>query len=483
MKIKRILSILLLSAILISSMSCGNTKQPDDTVGGASDKVDDTEPVETEVSDDLPADLKFSGRELRILSTNNTNQANLLVDEATGDVCNDAIYKRNEKIKERFDITMTEISADWYEARDTARTAIMANEDVYDIISVIDREALTFASEGMIYPAEDVENIDLTKPYWNQLLNENMTIGGRKILAYSDMALTTYDFTHILTFNKNMIEELQLESPYDLVESGKWTLDKYAQYVEQATTDLNGDTKFDKEDRYGFVSYAKHIAPCLWISTGCLSIEKNDDDIPVFNMNNEKMLSVIEKAYELSWGNDYWYKTAWDDWFSSLELFTSGHALFNDTTFGDLFGDYYRDMKSDYGVIPFPKYDEQQDTYYSRVEGGCPYFIPVTVNDTSFAGAMMEAMACESYKSVIPAYYEVALKAKFTRDDQSGAIIDMMMQNRVYDWGDTFFCDAVRDGFMASAFINGTPVAASDIEANRPKVELAIQKIVDAFEE
>ena len=166
---------------------------------------------------------------------------------------------------------------------------------------------------------------------------------------------------------------------------------------------------------------------------------------------------------------------------SHLTLSTSDQALFCNTTFGGIFKATLREMESDYGIIPYPKHDETQTTYYSRVEGGCPYSVPSKrVIDTSFAGAMMEASSVNSYISVIPVYYETALKTKYSRDEQSGKILDMMMSNRVYDWGDTFFTSYVRDGFVFKAFNNGKPVSASDIESNKKKVDAAIEKVVKA---
>lgn len=480
MKTKRTLSLLLLAAML-AAVGCGDAKPSGDTTTASNDTTADTEPVETKVTDDLPADLDFTGKELRVLTTENTTYAPLFVEEANGDILNDAIFNRNERIMDRFGITINEQLFMWSDARDNARRVITAGEDAYDLISLIDREALSFASEGMLWSAEDTENIDLTKPYWNQFLNGCITLGGRQILAYSDMCITTYDFTHIMVFNKQMIEDLQLTSPYDLVEDGSWTLDKFSEYATLAKNDVNGDGTFDKNDRFGFVSLAKQIAPCFWIGAGCVSMEKNDEDIPEFTMGSERMLSVIQKAYDLTWGGDLWFIQKEGDYTSNTELFTHDQALFNDSCLGDLFKADYREMKSDYGIIPYPKYDEAQDKYYSRVEGGCPYFIPVTVTDTSFAGAIMEAMACESYNSVVPTYYEIALKAKYTRDSQSGAILDMMMENRVYDWGDTFFTNYVRDGFVMWAFNDGKTVAASDIESHRTEVEGAIKNVVDAI--
>ena len=111
----------------------------------------------------------------------------------------------------------------------------------------------------MIRFADEVENIDLSKPYWNQSLNRNATIGGRQVLAYSDIALTAYDFTHVMLFNKKMVGDLQIASPYDLVENGTWTLDKFGEYENLASGDLNGDSIYDLDDSYGFVSLAKQI--------------------------------------------------------------------------------------------------------------------------------------------------------------------------------------------------------------------------------
>lgn len=473
---------LLLVATILSTFGCQNTQGEEIvTSDNYRDNIENTTttPIDTTVSDDLPSDLDFQGRELRILTTNNTNHAPILVEEETGDILSDALYERNSKIMERFGITITEETEAWNDARDKARRFITAGSDEYDLVSLIDREALTFASEGMLWYAEDVENTDLSKPYWNQYLNSCITIGGKQVLALSDMGLTSYDFTHIMLFNTALVDDLKITSPYDLVENGTWTLDKFQEYALLASNDLNGDSIYDKNDQYGFTSYVKQIAPCFWVGSGCLSIEKNQDDIPEFTMANERMLNVLQKAYDLTYGGTLWYVQSAEDYTSGSELFTNGHSFFANSTVGTLFGADYRNMKDDYGVIPYPKYDEEQEAYYSRVEGSSIYFIPKTVEDTSFAGAVMEAMSCESYNSVIPVFYEIALKAKYIRDSQSGAIIDMLMENRIYDWGDTFFTNYIRDGFVFWAFADGKNVAASDIESNRTAVETAIKNIVD----
>ena len=134
MKTKRTISLLLLAAML-AAVGCGAAQPSGDTTTASNDTTADTEPVETKVTDDLPADLDFTGRELRVLTTENTTYAPLYVEEANGDILNDAIYNRKERIMDRFGITINEQVFMWSDARDNARRVITAGEDAYDLIS------------------------------------------------------------------------------------------------------------------------------------------------------------------------------------------------------------------------------------------------------------------------------------------------------------------------------------------------------------
>lgn len=57
------------------------------------------------------------------------------------------------------------------------------------------------------------------------------------------------------------------------------------------------------------------------------------------------------------------------------------------------------------------------------------------------------------------------------------------MSTRVYDFGDTFFCSYLRDGFVGQAFSAGNQLTMSMIESNRGTIEAEIQKVLDALEE
>jgi len=90
-----------------------------------------------------------------------------------------------------------------------------------------------------------------------------------------------------------------------------------------------------------------------------------------------------------------------------------------------------RDMEDDFKIIPIPKLDENQQNYNSRIHDSLTiYGMPITaIGQEDAVSATLEAMASESYRLVTLAYYESALKVKFTRDSDS--------DRSSSDWGGT----------------------------------------------
>jgi hypothetical protein len=134
-------------------------------------------------------------------------------------------------------------------------------------------------------------------------------------------------------------------------------------------------------------------------------------------------------------------------------------------------------MEVEFGIIPYPKYDEAQPNYVSRVEYYMAMQVPVTNPDLERAGVMLEALNGESAKTIIPAYYEIALKSKYARDDDSAQMLDLIFNTLVVDIGDTTLCDKIRDAFMAAMFEKNDRNLASKIESTEKIIEKFIEKI------
>jgi len=95
-----------------------------------------------------------------------------------------------------------------------------------------------------------------------------------------------------------------------------------------------------------------------------------------------------------------------------------------------------REMESDYGILVYPKYDEYQEKYQTCAHDNYSLFcVPITVPGSSLEmiGAVTEALAAESYRNVTPAYFDVVLKGKLARDPESGLMLDLLVENMIFD--------------------------------------------------
>ena len=484
----KLIAIFLTSASLLTS--CGEVPENDEETDNESSSALTEETAELEnqrlYNDTLPDNLNADGKTIRFLSGEIPGSTFHSVmtgsEDSEGELINDCIHEANLAIMDRFNISVEEERQSFDGVTTSARKIVNSGDDAYDIISGIDRDVYSMAAENMIIPLDTLIYVDLSQPWWNESINESLTIGGRLWAGYSDAMLTSYDFTHILLFNKGMISMYNLDNPYDYVMEGTWTFDKFTTMAETVASDINGDQIWDENDRYGWLAVPKHIAPTIWIASGTQSITKDENGIPVYSMNTDtRIVDAMQLAYDMSWGNTFWYQTSVRDAadVQNPAIFSQNNALFSSTAFYSLFSGYYREMEFDYGIIPYPKFDEAQDKYYTRIEGGNISFVPITCKDADFAGAMLEAYACEFKNTVIPAYYETSLKVKYSRDDASSQIIDMMMENRIYDLGDTLFCNQLRDGFVASAFNSKKVLSVSMLQKAEKVMTTAITSLVE----
>ncbi len=466
---------IILSLLCITVLaSCGDTSADAGNVTSA--PVDSTAPAteaETEFryTDNL-GEMRFGGAEYRVRTIENLNVTSYMnVEEQSGDTLDDAIYTRNRTIEERFDITFVETLAE--DDASKFKNLILAGDDAFELCNLRCTDALTFWEDNLIYNLSEVPNLDLSQPYWANKLNQSITLGGEQYTAIGAYDVNVMDLTYAMVFNKEMVIANDFTSPYELVKNGTWTSDTMLEMMLDVVSDLNGDGKMDENDNYGFLSHAKQVSPNFWIAAGEMSILKDADDRPVINMTAERFVDVFNKTFDITWEAGTWFSQSIsntdvpDD---NIKIFSEGRALFMDVSLFHL--ELLRDMEADFGIIPYPKYDEMQAEYYSRVSYYWATVVPTTNGHLDMTGAILEALNCESANVVTPAYYEVALKTKVSRDEDSAAMLDLILENRVVDIGDTILCADIRDGFIYSMFRTNK----RDIVSEVAKKEKALNK-------
>lgn len=460
--------ILTLALILILS-SCGDAVSISETTSASTTVAAET----SKWIDSLP-ELNFNGETFTISTYENGDaRNNVFAYEENADTLNDAIYQVTLNVSQRFNVELVELAGEaageGTENTPLFRASVMAGDSEFDVAVCRAPDSLSFYTEGLLINFDDLDYIDLTKPYWAAEANSTLSIGDVNYTALGDMNVNAYDLTHVLLFNENLLTKYKLESPFDLVKSGKWTFDEMYGMMKAVSDDLDGDGKYGENDQYGYASYARVTAQNFWIAGGLSTVSKDSDDNYILTMSDENLIDYLTKftngllGENLAYFNDMngWY-AAMPDW--EIEMFKSDRTLFANSTLRYM--ESLRDMDTDFGIIPYPKQDEKQEKYYVRLGYWNATVIPVTNNRPDMTGALLEALNAEYHRVVRPAYIDVALKGKVTRNDESIKMLDLILDSRTIDVGDVLFASSIR-ATLTDRFLSKSTDFASAIAENK----------------
>jgi len=478
--------VLVLSAVLCSCDSAGGPEKNagDDTPPDLA-KVEETEP---EIPDNLP-ERDFGGYNFRIYLDEGSFK-DMYMEEEVGEIVDDAVYKRNSKIEDRFNISISAVlhPQQWDRGMDGAK-AIKAGEDAFDLMLTHGRIAYQYAGQDLVVDwTVSLPYVDLGAVWWNQDVNGDSTMFGKLFCTAGDISYRGLSTTFCMVFNKNLFQNLAIDYPYADVEKGTWTLDKFMAIVKSGSADLDGDGVINvAKDRYGLDmgNVWGYPTSILYVG-GDRIIAKGDDGLPVLALYNPRTISIFEKFFDMLgsgaacvgaeknavWGNP-----------ESVDVFRAGRALFTHAGMGAIVR--LRDMEEEIGIVPTAKYDESTPKYYGLVEAyGGLLTVPITASDLERTSIITEALCAEGYKIIVPAYYERALKTKYARDDESESMLDYVKDGAVYDYG---YLNHTIAGDLSS--VGATLVQqnntnfASFYEKNEPKALKNIEKFIDKMME
>lgn len=492
---KRILAILLLTAMLLSAIACGKsgnngagdttiltTSAPAEGATTTSAVEETTLPTETGFSETIPeeeiAALGLDGYTVNVFMRAEGvvwDNQDIWVETANGDVFNDAVFNRNLYLEEKYGFKFAlHRSADTYAKE--LRTYVLAQDDTYDLAFPMARTAASISQLGCLVDLYELNYIDPETDVWNHVFNNEMVYDGKLFFITGDISVNAFKAVRVMMFNKTLYKEYNLESPYELVNSGKWTFDKLNEQVSVGARDLNGDQKMTVDDQWGMTMQTATAGLPFFYGAGLKTVEMVDG-LPQITLDSSHASDVFDKIVNiLSDESVHFIGTAED----AKQIFSEGRALLYAEVLKSAID--LRSSEVEFGLLPAPKYNEEQDFYRAYADCWCisPAVIPISAKNPELSAFVLQATSEASTNTTRTAYYDVALTYQQLRDEESREMLDLIFDNftldscDLYQWGG--MVESIRKVFGRVSTGNLSSILASSKKALEVTISLTTKQ-------
>ena len=395
--------------------------------------------------------------------------------EITGVAYNDAIYNRNSRIENAFNISITQNDGS---VDAEIKSAVAAGDDAYAIAYPSLSSAANLGAQNLLVDLLNREEFHLDMPWWDSAAKDYMTVAGRLFFAENDINIQYDEATWVLFFNKDLINLYSMENPYELVRENEWTMDKMHDMMTVVAHDEDGNGELTApEDYFGFSTHWSSYTGMLAGAGESLALPDGDGGF-VSNLGSDRVIRVAEKIDTVI--NDmtatvipgrFKGTAASEPW--AANTFLNGHCLF----YGEVAGQFQglREMENDFGLLPFPKFESTQEYYTCQVlNTALAYVMPRSVTDKSRVAAISEALAIDSRGDFLGAYLDTTITGKSIRDEESRDMLELIFEYRVYDLGDIFGW-----GSISNAFQTAVNAGAATMASTAKRIEKLFNKSVE----
>jgi len=456
MKLSRYLALLLCAIFLaLPLVSCGS---PEETTSPVT--TDPPTTTEAWISDGLDPELNYEGEKVRVLARGDEwyYDEMSVTSEEVMNVIDQSVYDREAYVEERLGVDLTVekrvIGTDYNALENLARTYFRAGTDAIDILASPSLQAANLTTEGVMWDLRQVENIDFSQPWYSQDFVDLATLKGITFFVAGDATLSYMRYAFCTFVNLELAANYGIPSIYKTVDDGKWTLDYLSTTVANIYDDLNDNGKKDEGDLYGFATSPKTGTDVFYSSFDLKMVAKNEDGELENVIDVDKFQSALAAICDLFYVNPGSITVKFIEgdleYYKMITAFASDRYLFTNMRLISVESKEFMDMESNYGIIPTPKWNEDQTEYKTYVHDlytvlGIIGTVPE--EKLSMMGAFLEAFSCYSYNATRDVYFETALKGRYVRDHESRRMLDIIVESRYIDGGwiynqrlDSFAC-------------------------------------------
>ncbi|NLW74647.1 MAG: hypothetical protein GX057_07160 [Clostridiales bacterium] len=219
-------------------------------------------------------------------------------------------------------------------------------------------------------------------------------------------------------------------------------------------------------------------------SLGVSPLTYDENYAPSYTGVTEKFIDACKKIMKTFHDPDYCATNATPG-YSTMDcnqVFAAGRGLFYVQVSGAL--KLLRDSTVDYGIVTLPKYDTNQEKYMSTISPtGCSCAAIIANNpDPSRTGTVLENIAAYSHKLMLPAYYDITLCYKYSKDQTSIEMLDTVFQNGYLEVAFVYNFGSIRNT-VQNLLIARSENIASSLEAIgnivKKQLDAVVSKLVD----
>ncbi len=487
-KLTRMIALFLLAATIATFAACSSDTTD---AGGTTTSASESTTISTDPTS--PSDMRpdVDGLDLGGADFGMLYYSNLLTyswtgiptdmnpTEETGDILNDAVYNRNRSVEERVNIVINEYPQKGHQAvMEALQQDVMSGDGVYDIAFQSIAEIAPLTSGGLIRDIS-ATGAQVEAPWFDQKSVEELAVNGKLYFATTDISYLDKLATIVTFFNKSIAENYSMDDFYQKVSDGEWTYDYMLECAEQISADINGDGAMTKEDNYGIL--CQNDGQYYLLHSAGVKVGANNGGEMVFSMAEEKSINVLSDIFALM-NSDLYFNchTHGVDIAGAIKMFVENRGLFLIRPIQSVFS--MREMEADFGIIPVPKYYEDDDEYHTptNVYPGIIMCVPTNAKNTNYIGQLIDLLAYESSQTVMPVFYDMVLDSKLSRDDITSQMLDIVFDSRVYDLGFIWDIGGFRS-FLGTASFNSTESVASTIAGMEERAALEVQEMYEVL--
>ncbi|MBQ0092444.1 MAG: extracellular solute-binding protein [Clostridiales bacterium] len=491
MKTRNILIALLLVSLLATFCACGETGDTSSEPPTTSEETSEA-PEDTNI---YPEVIDLLGREINVLCWDWGAGSNSILgytgeilysteDRATAvDTAKAAVI---DWVEDTYHCTIGGILDSSADPQQTVMNMLTTGLYNYDILFQNSTRLSGMVTNNLLTDLNSIPTLHLSNSWWDQNSVQDLSIANHLYYVCGD--INTYDNlgTWCILFNKDLKEAMNIEEDfYQTVKDGGWTFDHFMEICKDVTHESDGTPGINELDTWAFGTETYNMYVQV-LAGGIKIVEKDDNDLPFFTVEKRTeetynaLTKIVDfyKSADVMVANDGTYNSKYTNvWEGTVhKAFIEGRELFYECGLINVAS--FRRMDNEFGILPVPMTFDGQDRFYHTVSSDNSSYlaIPFGVPNEEDLGVVIEAISMKSKELVTPEFYDIQLKYRDARDDESAEMLDLIFATRSFDLGSAF-----RWGNILGQYMTLDSNFASRFDSALIAANTAMQNTIDSI--